>query len=159
MSRSYYEVANQVLMVLMLVGACLINYTERWSLLGFLLFFCSAAGLVAIARRENALPLAYGEQEVWEVMRARGRRAYLLRSAALGFFIGLSFLLFQLIKHWWRGEPLSTGMDAVMLILFFVYVGGSYYAGVRRWALYEERYKESLPQGAQHNNAIQPTAR
>ena len=65
-----------------------------------------------------------------------------------GLFVGLVFLLYQLIRSLWSGEPFTASSGFLLVVLFLIlYIGGSYYAATKKWALYEERYKDSLPTG------------
>ena len=62
-----------------------------------------------------------------------------------GFLVGLTFLLYQLIRALWTGEPFTASYTFVLIVLVIVlYIGGSYLAAIKAWSLYEERYKESL---------------
>lgn len=159
MSKNNSELMNLLFMVLLLIGIGLAFGNGTYLLIGFLLVVGALVGMVVIARRENSLPLDRNEREAWESIRAKGKRRYILGSVTYGLFVGLLFLLYQLIKSLWWGESLSADMGFVLIALFLIlYVGGSYYAAIKRWDLYEARYKESLPPESQHNNAMQPTA-
>ncbi|MFL6211787.1 MAG: hypothetical protein ACJ74W_23270 [Pyrinomonadaceae bacterium] len=160
MNRNVSGLANLLLMALMLVGVWLANSSDTDLLVGLLLALGAAAGLIFLARRENALPLGRGEREAWEIIRAKGKRPYILRSVMYGLSVGLIFILYQLIRSRWTGEPFTTSSGFGLMALFIIlYIGGSYYAAIRKWALYEERYKESLPQTAQHNKSFEMTPR
>jgi TRAP-type uncharacterized transport system fused permease subunit len=160
MSRNVSSLANLILMGLMLVGLWLANSSDTGLAAGLLLVLGSAAGLIFLARRENSHPLERDEREAWEIIRAKGKRSYIIRSIRYGLFMGLIFLLYQLIRSRWSGEPFIVSSGFALVALFIIlYIGGAYYAAIRNWSLYEERYKESLPQGPQHNNAMQPTAK
>jgi len=146
-------------MVLMILGGWLV-YSETSLLVGFMLVVGALAGIAVLARRENSLPLECGEREAWESIRAKGKRPYILRSLMSGLFIGLIFLLYQLIRSRWSGEPFTANSSFVLMALFVIlYVGGSYYAAIRKWALYEQRYKEAFPREAQPNNSFNPSPR
>jgi hypothetical protein len=146
MNRNVSGLANLILMVLMLAGVLLANYSDSRLLVGLLLAFGAAAGIIVLARRENSLPLGHGEREGWRILRAKGKRHYVLRSVMYGLFVGLVFLLHQVIRSLWSGEPFTASSGFLLVVLFIIlYIGGSYYAAIKKWALYEERYKDSLP--------------
>ena len=160
MSRKNSELIKLLLMVLMLIGVGLAFGNGTSLLIGFLLVVGALVGLVVIARREKSLPLDRNERDVWESIRTKGKRRYILGSVTYGLFVGLLFLLYQLIKSLWSGESFSADMGFVLIAFFLIlYVGGSYYAAIKRWALYEERYQESLPQEPQHNKSFEMTPR
>jgi hypothetical protein len=157
MSNKHSDLAKLPLLVLMLIGGWLVH-SEASFLVGFILVMGSLAGIVVITRRENILPLGHGEREGWESVRAKGKRHYILRSLMYGLFVGSLFLLYQVIRSLWSGEPFTASSGFLLVALFILlYIGGSYYAAIMKWALYEERYKESLPQEPQHNNGMQRT--
>ena len=159
MSNKNSELAKLLFMALMILGGWLV-YSETSLLVGFILVVGALVGIAVLARRENSLPLERGEREAWESVRARGKRAYIFRSVMYGLFVGLIFLLYQLIHFRWSGEPFTASSSFVLVALFIIlYIGGSYYTAIRKWALYEERYKESFPREAQHNNLFNPTPR
>ena len=152
MSRSVSGLAKLFLMALMLVGLWLANSRDTSLLIGLLLALASAAGLIILARSENALPLEHSERTAWEVIRAKGKRPFMLRSVRYGFFMGLIFILYQSLRSHRTGGTFTASYDFVLMALFLIlYIGGSYYAAIRKWALYEEKYKESLPHATQHN--------
>jgi hypothetical protein len=158
MNRNVSGLANLFLMALMLVGIWLANSSDTGLAIGLLLVLGSAAGLIFLARRENSLPLGQDEREAWELIRAKGKRPFILRSVMYGLLLGLIFLLYQVVRSRWMGEPFTASYGFVLVALFIIlYIGSSYYAALRDWALYEERYKESLPQEAQHNNSFNRT--
>ena len=131
-----------LLMVLMLTGAWLV-WSDTTLLFGLLLSFGAVAGLVILIRRENTRPFEEDERAAWEIVRAKGKRLYLLRAVMYGFVLGLIFMTYYVIRSRWTGEPF-TGSYGFLLIIFFVilYAGGSYYAAIRKWSMYEERYKD-----------------
>jgi hypothetical protein len=160
MNRNVSGLASLFLMALMLGGLWLANSSDSRLLIGLLLALASAAGLIFLARRDNSLPLGHGERETWELIRAKGKRPYMLRSVGYGLFMGLIFILYQLIRSHRTGETFTANYGFVLMALFIIlYIGGSYYAAIRKWALYEERYKESLPQEVQHNKSLEMTPR
>jgi len=144
MNRNVSGIATLFLMAFMLVGVWLANSSDTSLLTGLLLSLGSAAGLIFLARRENSRPLGQGEKEAWETIRAQGKRSYMLRRVVFGLFIGLAFIVYQLVRSRWTGEPLTASYGLVLIALFLIYIGGSYYAAIREWALSEERYQESL---------------
>ena len=153
MSRSVSGLMKLFLMVLMLVGMWLASSSDTTLLIGLLLSFGAAAGLVVLARQENSQPLAQDERAAWAIIRAKGKRRFVLRSVMSGFLLGLAFLLYQLIRSLWTGEPFTATYTFLLIVLVIVlYIGGSYLAAIKAWSLYEERYKESLAQTSQHNN-------
>ena len=130
-------------MVLMLTGLWLV-WSDATLLIGLLLSFGAVAGLVVLARRENSRPLDHDETAAWEIVQAKGKRLYLLRSVMYGFFIGLILLVYQVIRSRWRGEPFTTSYDFLLIVFFIIlYTFGSFYAAIRKWSMYEQRYKES----------------
>jgi len=146
MNRSVSGLANLFLMALMLVGIRLASYTDTRFLTGLLLAFGAAAGIIILTRRENSLPLGHGEREGWKILRAKGKRHYVLRSVIYGLFVGVVFLLYQVIRWLWSGQPFTASSGFLLVVLFIIlYIGGSYYLAIKKWALYEERYKDSLP--------------
>lgn len=148
-----------LLVALTLIGVWLAGYSDTSLLQGLLVAFVAASALIVLARRENALPLEAEQREGWEVVRAKGRRSYILRSVASGLFVGSLFLLYQLIRASLSGKPFTANSGFVLVALFIIlYIGGSYYAAIRRWALYEERYKESFPLEARHNDSLNRSA-
>lgn len=160
MIKKNAELIKPLFMVLMLIGIGLVYVNGAGLLIGFILVICALAGIAVLARRENSRPLGLGERERWESIRAKGKRSFVLKSARRGLFVGLLFLIIQLIRSRWTGESFSASSGFILLALFFIlYVGGSSYAAMREWALYEERYKESFPQEPQHNKSLQPTPR
>jgi len=145
------------LMVLMLVGMWLASSSDTTLVIGLVLSFGATAGLVVLARRENSRPLAQDQRAVWEVIRAKGKRRFILRSVRNGFLLGLAFLLYELIRSLWTGEPFTaTSTFLLIALVIIVYIGSSYLAAIKTWSLYEERYKESLAQASQDND---PTPR
>ena len=155
MSRLVLGPANLFLLALMALGGWLANSSDIRLLIGMLLTLGSAAGFIFLARRENALPLAHGEKETWEITRAKGKRAYVLKSAVSGLVIGLIFIVYQLIRSRSTGQPATASyVFGLMVFLIIIYIGGSSYGAIRRWALYEERYKEFTSQEAQHNKSL-----
>lgn len=160
MSKKNSELKKLLFMVAMLIGSIGLSYGNGTSLLiGFLLVIGALVGMVVLARRENALPLDRDEREIWESIRAKGKLRYILRSVMYGLFLGLLFLFYQLIRSLWSGESFDAETGFVLIALFLVlYIGASYTAAIKEWALYEERYKESLPQRPQHNESFEPTA-
>jgi len=157
MSRSVSALMKLFLMVLMLVSMWLASSSDTTLLIGLLLTFGAAAGLIVLARRENSQPLAQDERAAWAIIRARGKRRFILRSVMSGFLLGLAFLLYQLIRALWTGEPFTATYTFLLIALVIVlYIGGSYLAAIKAWSLYEERYKESLAQASPNNN---PTPR
>ncbi|HZI85961.1 MAG TPA: hypothetical protein VFD48_03950 [Pyrinomonadaceae bacterium] len=153
MSKKNSELKKLLFLVVMLIGSIGLLYGNGTTLLiGFLLAIGAVVGMVVLARRENALPLDQDEREIWESIRAQGKRRYILRSMMHGLFLGLLFLVYQLIKSLWSDESFDAGTGFLLIALFLIlYIGASYAAAIKEWALYEERYKESLPQGPQHN--------
>jgi hypothetical protein len=148
-----YSFIKLLLMVLMLTGAWLI-WSDATLLIGLLLSLGAAAGMVVLARRENSRPLDHDERAAWESVRAKGKRHYLLRSVMYGFFLGLIFMAYQLFSSRWRGEPFAASHEFLLIIFFILlYIFGSYYAAIRKWSIYEDRYKESSPQAAERNNS------
>jgi hypothetical protein len=157
MSNKHSDLTKLPLLVLMFIGGWLV-YSEASFLVGFILVIGSLAGIVVLMRRENSRPLERGEIEAWESVRAKGKRHYTVRSVMYGLSVGLFFLLYQVIRSLWSGEPFTASSAFVQVALFIIlYIGGSYYAAIKKWALYEERYKESSPQDPQHNNGMQRT--
>jgi len=145
------------LMVLMLVGMWLASSSDTTLLIGLLLTFGAAAGLIVLARRENSQPLAQDERAAWAIIRAKGKRRFILRSVMNGFLLGLGFLLYQVIRSLWKGEPFTAFYIFLLIVLFIVlYIVSSYLTAIKTWSLYEERYKESLAQASPNNN---PTPR
>lgn len=145
MNRNTSGLANLILMALMLVGVWLANYGDTRLLIGLLLAFGSATGIIVLARRGNSLPLGHDEREWWQIVRAEGKRHYVLRSVMYGLFVGVIFLLYQVIRWLWSGVPFTASSGFLLVVLFIIlYIGGSYYAAIRKWALYEERYKDAL---------------
>lgn len=157
MNRNVSGLASLFLMALMLVGLWLAS-SDTALAIGLLLALGSAVGLIFLARRENSLPLGQDEREAWEIIRAKGKRAFVLRSLKHGLFLGLIFLLYQLIRSRWEGEAF-TASDGFLLVALFIilYLGGSCFAAIRNWALYEERYLESLPRETQDTNSFKRT--
>ena len=146
MKRNVSGLANLILMALMLAGVWLANYSDARLLIGLLLAFGAAAGFIVLARRENSLPLGQGEREGWKIVRAKGKRHYVLRSVIYGLIVGLVLLLYQVMRWLWSGEPFTASSGFLLVVLFIIlYIGGSYYAAIKKWALYEERYKDPLP--------------
>ena len=82
MSRGVSGLMKLFLMVLMLVGMWLASSSDKTLLIGLLLGFGAAAGLVVLARRENSRPLAQDERAAWAVIRAKGKRRFVLSRAA-----------------------------------------------------------------------------
>jgi hypothetical protein len=142
MSRNVSGLLTLFLMVLMMVGVWLAN-SSGTTLIGLLLGLCAAVGLTVLARRENSLPLGQGERAAWEVTRAKGKRFYILRSGMYGLFLGLILLLFEVMRSRWTGEPFTTPFNFVLFaLIIMVYIAGSFFTAIRKWSLYEERYKE-----------------
>jgi hypothetical protein len=159
MSKHVSSLMNLSLMVLLLGGIWLANSSDTGLLIGLLLVLVAAAALIILARRENSLPLGHDEREAWEIIRAKGKRPYILRSVMSGLSIGLILILYQLVRSRRTGEPITVTSGFILVALVIIlYIGGSYYAAIRKWALYEERYKDSIPPDAQHNNSFNPTA-
>jgi len=139
MNSNVSGLAKLILMALMLVGVWLANYSDTRLLIGLLLGFGAAAGIIVLVRRENSLPLGHGERERWKIIRAKGKRHYVLRSVMYGLFVGLVFLLYQMIRRLWSGEPFAASSGFLLIVLLIIiYIGGSYYAALKKWALYEE---------------------
>jgi hypothetical protein len=145
MSRTGSGVLQLFLMVLMLVGMWLASSSDTTLLVGLLLSFGAAAGLVVLARRENSRPLAQDERAAWAIIRAKGKRRFVLRAVMNGFLLGLAFLVYELIRSLWTGEPFTATYTFLLIALVIVlYIASSYLAAIKTWSLYEERYKESL---------------
>jgi hypothetical protein len=143
------------LMVLMLVGMWLASSSDT-TLIGLLLGLGAAAGLIVLARRENSRPLAQDERAAWAIIRAKGKRRFILRSVMSGFLLGLAFLLYQLIRSLWTGEPFTATYAFLLITLvIIIYTGGSYLTAIKTWSLYEERFKEASPP----NNSFSSTPR
>jgi hypothetical protein len=112
-----------------------------------------------LARRENARPLQGNERELWIIIRAQGKRRYLLRSVTFGLFAGVLFLLYQLLKARRSGVPFRISFDFILIAFFvLIYIGGSYYAAIRKWTLYEDRYRETFPSESQHDKSFEGTS-
>jgi len=144
MSRSVSGLMKLFLMVLMLVGMWLASSSDTTLLIGLLLGFGAVAGLVVLARRENSRLLAQDERAAWAIIRAKGKRRFVLRAVMNGLLLGVAFLLYQLIRSLWTGEPFTATYTFLLITLAIVlYIGGSYLTAIKTWSLYEERYKES----------------
>jgi len=143
MSKNVAGLVQLFLMVLLLVGMWLASSSGSTLLIGLLLSLGAVVGLVVLARRENSLPLDRDERAAWEIIRAKGKRHFVLRAVMKGFILGLIFLVYHLIHSRWTGEPF-TATDGFLLIILFIilYIGSSYWAAIRAWSLNEERYKE-----------------
>jgi drug/metabolite transporter (DMT)-like permease len=145
MSRTGSGLLQLFLMVLMLVGMWLASSSDTTLLIGLLLGFGAAAGLVVLARRENSRPLAQEERAAWAIIRAKGKRRFVLRAVMNGLLLGVAFLVYELIRALWTGEPFTATYTFLLITLALVlYIGGSYLTAIKKWSLYEERYKESL---------------
>lgn len=153
MSKTASSLASAFLLVLMLGGIWLGGYERTRYSIGLFLAIGAALGLIFLNRHENASPLEEDERETWEIVRSRGKFRFILRSVIIGIFGGLIFLLFQLIRSFWMGETFSANYIFILVALFFIlYIGSSYYAAVRNWALYEERYKDSVQRQTRPKN-------
>ena len=149
MSRTGSDLLQLFLMVLMLVGMWLASSSDRTLLIGLLLSFGAAAGLVVLARRENSRPLEQDERAAWAIIRAKGKRRFILRSVMKGFLLGLALLLYQLIRSLWMGEPFTATYIFLLITLVIVlYIGSSYLIAIKTWSLYEERYKDNPTPGS-----------
>ena len=113
MSRNVSGLVQLLLMALMLVGVWLASSRDSTLLIGLLLGLGAAAGLIVLARRENSLPLDQDERAAWEIIRAKGKRLFVLKAVMKGFILGLIFLVYQLIHSRWTGSELSIlfGID------------------------------------------------
>jgi hypothetical protein len=149
MSRTVSAIVNLILLVLMLVGFWLANSHGITFLIGLLLILGAAVGVIVLARRGNSLPLKDDDRAAWEIVRAKGKRFFILRALRQGFFLGLLFLGYELIRSHWKGEPFTATDGFLLLALFFIlYICSAYLAAIKKWSLYEERYKESLRRAA-----------
>ena len=144
MNRNASRLASLFLMALTLVGLWLASSDTRF-LIGLLLALGAGAGFIVLVRRENFLPLGNGEREGWKIVRAKGKRHYVLKSVMSGLFFGLVFLLSHVIMSLWSGEPFTAKSGFFLVAILTIIIGGSYYAAMKKWALYEERYKDSRP--------------
>jgi len=116
------------------------------ALFGFLLFLGALIGIVLMIR-QNMRPMNEREIFEWEILRRKGRGAYIRQAILKGVLFGLLAISWPVISDYLKERSFDLMVDSlwIYVALFLTCVLGAYYAAIRIWDA-NERHFEALVQ-------------
>jgi MFS family permease len=110
--------------------------------LGFFLLVGALIGIVLVFRRTMR---SRNKQDMsdWEVVREKGKRAYIQSALLKGILLGLVAMVWPLLSDYWKGDPVSQTLNSLWIYIAIVLmcVLGGFYAARRTWDANERIYK------------------
>jgi hypothetical protein len=79
----------------------------------------------------------------WEVVREKGKRAYIQSALLKGILLGLVAIAWPLLSDYWKGDLVSQTLNSLLIYIAIVLmcVLGGFYAARRTWDANERIYK------------------
>jgi len=109
--------------------------------LGFFLLVGALIGVVLLFRKNTQSGNKHNMSD-WEVVRGRGKRAYIQSALLKGMLLGLVAISWPLLSDYWKGDLNQTLNSLwVYIAIVLICVLGGYYAAMRTWDTNERTYK------------------
>ena len=110
--------------------------------LGFFLLMGALIGIVLVFRK-SMRSSSKSDLSGWEVVRGKGRRAYIQSALLKGTLLGLVAISWPLLSEYRSGELANQTLNSlwIYIAIVLVCVLGGYYAARRTWNLNETIYK------------------
>lgn len=142
MSGQSSSLTQLALVALMSAGGWLaLDASGARLLVGLILIMLPFAGLIFLARRENARPLSQMEANAWRHVQAGGRDNFIRRAVVKGLLLGVVSSSVAVYGQQ-KGRGLEAYDAALFVVLVLVVTFAMYYLAVRMWDLNERRSKE-----------------
>jgi hypothetical protein len=110
--------------------------------LGFFLLIGALIGIVLVFRRTMR---SGNKQDMsdWEVVRGKGKRAFIQGALLKGILLGLVAIAWPLLSDYWKGDLVSQTLNSlwIYIAIVLICVLGGYYAARRTWDANERIYK------------------
>ena len=105
-------------------------------LLAFLGFFLLVGALIGVVLvfRKNMQSGNTHDMSAWEVVREKGKGAYIKSALLKGVFLGLVAISWPLLSDYWKGDLNQTLNSLwIYIAIVLICVLGAYYAATRTW--------------------------
>ncbi len=110
--------------------------------LGFFLLVGALIGVVLVFRKSmqsrNKLDMSD-----WEVVREKGKGAYIKSALLKGVLLGLVAITWPVLSDYWKGDLINQTLNSlgIYIAIVLICVLGAYYAAIRTWDANERSYK------------------
>ena len=113
-------------------------------LLAFLGFFLLVGALIGVVLvfRKNMQSGNTHDMSAWEVVREKGKGAYIKSALLKGVLLGLVAITWPVLSDYWKGDVSQTLNSLwIYIAIVLICVFGGYYAAKRTWDANERIYE------------------